>query len=96
MLLCLVIFLSMNNAPDVTDRGAAVATQVEGIYIFMLCKPATDYHYLGTVEKKGIVMTGKPDEMLKIMVKKVKKQYPTAEGIIFTELNMYKADCINF
>lgn len=79
-----------------TSKALANVDQKEGIYIFMLSKPAAEYQYMGSVEKKGIVMSGKPEEMLNIMLKKARKEYPQADGLIFSELNMYKADCIKF
>lgn len=34
--------------------------------------------------------------MLNAMLRKLKKEYPTADGIIFTSVNMEKADAIKF
>jgi len=78
------------------DPSAAKVDQVEGIYVFMLSKPTAAYETLGSIEKKGIVASGKPSEMLQLMVKKAKKEYPTTQGIIFTATDMYKADCVKF
>ena len=78
------------------DNGMANVEQIEGIYVFMLSKPVGKYEYMGTVEKKGIVMSGKPEEMLNIMIKKAKKEYPQCQAIVFTKVDMYKADCIKF
>lgn len=80
----------------VIDHSEAHVEQTEGVYIFMLSKPSTQYEYMGTIEKKGLVMTGKPEEMLNVMLKKAKKEYPQCQGIIFTKIDMYKADCIKF
>jgi len=79
-----------------SDKSAATAEQREGIYIFMLSKPAAEYQHLGSIEKKGIVMSGKPEEMLNTMLRKAKKDYPQCDGIIFTNVDMYKADCVKF
>ena len=80
----------------VADNSMATVEQTEGIYVFMLSKPVGKYEYMGTVEKKGIVMSGKPEEMLNIMIKKAKKEYPQCQAIVFTKVDMYKADCIKF
>lgn len=73
----------------------ATVDQQEGVSIFILCKPVAEYEYLGTVKIKA-AWTGEPEEMLNIALKKVKKEYPLADGIIFTRLAMDKADAIKF
>jgi len=78
-----------------TDRSIAQAEQQQGIYIFMLSKPAAAYDYQGSI-KKTLAWTGQPAEMLNSMIKKCKKDFPTANGIIFTSIDMGKADCIKF
>lgn len=62
---------------------------------FLLSKPTTEYEYLGSV-KKVLAWSGKPEEMLNSMIKKVKKEYPKADGIVFTNIDMDKADAIQF
>ncbi|MEI8202563.1 MAG: hypothetical protein WCH34_06095 [Bacteroidota bacterium] len=76
-----------------SNKGTAIVDQKEGLYIFMLCKPVVEFDYLGSV-KKGLALTGQPGEMLNSMIKKVKKDYPTADGIIFTSISMDKADAV--
>ncbi len=78
-----------------TDKGSATVDQKQGLYIFLLSKPTAEYEYLGSV-KKGLAWTGQPDEMLNSMIKKVKKDYPKADGIVFTTIDMDKADAIQF
>ena len=79
----------------ISDKGSATVDQQQGLYIFMLSKPTAEYEYLGSV-KKGLAFTGQPNEMLNSMIKKVKKDFPNAEGIIFTAIGMDKADAIQF
>lgn len=79
----------------VSDKSSATVDQKQGLYIFILSKPTAEYEYLGSV-KKSVAWTGKPEEMLNSMIKKVKKDYPNADGIVFTSVNMDKADAINF
>ena len=76
-----------------TDKGTATVDQQQGLYIFMLSKPQLEYEYLGSV-KKTLAWSGKPEEMLSSMIKKVKKDYPNADGIMFTSIEMDKADAI--
>lgn len=77
------------------DKSAAKAEQIEGKYIFILSKPTQQYKYLGSV-KKTISLTGQPQELINSIVKKVKKEYPTADGIIFKDLELSSADAIMF
>lgn len=88
-----VVFVLMSFASFNNNKGNATVDQQEGLYIFMLSKPASEYDYLGSV-KKGMALTGQPKEMLNSMIKKVKKDYPTANGIVFTTIQMEKADAI--
>ncbi len=79
----------------ISDKSLATVEQEQGIYIFIKSKPSAEYQFLGSV-KKGIALTGSPEEMFNSMLKKCKKDYPQADGIIFTSAGMDKADCIKF
>jgi hypothetical protein len=76
-------------------KSFGAVDQKEGYYIFILSKPVTAYDYLGS-EKKSLAWSGKPEEMLNSMIKKIKADYPKADAIIFTTINMDKADAIKF
>ena len=79
----------------VGDKSSAKVDQQQGLYIFLLSKPVADFEYLGSV-KKSIGWTGQPEEMLNSIIKKVKKEYPKADGVVFTTIAMDKADAIQF
>lgn len=84
------------SAPE-SKKAAAVADQLSGLYIFLESKPASEYETLGTVKKTGFTMGGgKPKEMLRIMTRRAKDDYPTAEGIIFDDIEMQHATVIKF
>jgi hypothetical protein len=78
-----------------TDKTKATVDQMDGLYVFIKSKPVAEYEYLGSVSK-AIAWSGKPEEMLNSMIKKVKKEYPKADGIVFTSVDMDKADAIQF
>lgn len=59
-------------------KATATVEQKQGLYIFILSKPTTEYTYLGSV-KKSVAWTGKPEEMLNVMIKKMLKEYPKLE-----------------
>lgn len=67
----------------------------EGICLFVFSKPLKEYQYLGSIKQK-VFWTGQPQEMISIMLKKVKQQYPEADGIIFTDAYMNEVDAIKF
>jgi hypothetical protein len=96
LLMLIVAAFFLTAFKFVTDtKSSATVEQKQGLYVFMLCKPTVDYEYLGSV-KKGIAWTGQPEEMLNSMLNKVKKDYPQADGIVFTSIAMDKADAILF
>lgn len=74
----------------------AIVNQEEGYYIFMFSRPQKQYEVLGTVEKNGMVWNGKPREMMNIILRRVKKNYPKADGIIFKGIAMDEAEAIKF
>ena len=86
---------SFRTLPDDDAKAKATVTKKEGMYIFLQAKPEAPNQYLGSV-KKSLAWTGKPEEMLNAMIKKVKKEYPAADGIIFTDIDMDQADAIKF
>lgn len=68
--------------------------QVQGLYIYYKSKPVSETEYLGTV-KAGITWSGSPAQLLNKLLKKVKDDYPAAQGIIVTA-DMDKADAVKF
>jgi hypothetical protein len=93
--------LPFTEALEVTDKfeasdsnARATANKQEGVYLFMHSKPAAAYDYLGTV-KVAVVWKNDPASMLRVIIRKVKKKYPGAEGIIFNA-DMDNVDVIRF
>ncbi|HEV8283267.1 MAG TPA: hypothetical protein VGQ09_03095 [Chitinophagaceae bacterium] len=88
-----LILFSFRN---ISDHRTAQVNQSQGYYIFMECTPTSEYTVLGTVSKTGVVWSGKPKEMFNIVLRRVKKDYPTADAIIFDAVDMEHATCIKF
>lgn len=63
--------------------SSAEVEQMQGLYIFTDSKPVKEFEYLGT-EKVGM-MLGSPQyaEIRDKLIKKVKKEYPKANGVVF-------------
>jgi len=95
ILLMIIMALSSSKQTTTIRKDEAAVNQIQGYYIFIQAKPLCKYDYLGSVSK-GLAWSGGPEEMLNSIVKKVKKEYPTAEGIVFTSSSMDKADAIKF
>lgn len=81
------------------DYSRATANQVHGLYIFTDADPVQNYDYLGTVQN-GIRLAGSSQyqPVRDRLIKKVKDQYPAADGIIFHFANNAPdmADAIKF
>ncbi len=95
LLSIIIVGIAISAFTVLSEKNAAIVNQEQGLYIFIQSKPVTEYNYLGTV-KKSIAWTGQPEEMLNSLIKKVKKEHPTADGIIFTSADMDKADAVKF
>lgn len=95
LLAAILLSLILFGFQTATEKSDATVDRREGLFVFIMSKPKADNEYLGSV-KKSISLTGEPEEMLDAMIKKVKKEYPSADGIIFTTVAMDKADAIKF
>ena len=65
-----------------------------GIYLFIRSKPVNKFESLGPVNMPEVVWSGRPNEMIDIAVRRVKRQYPNANGIIFLSERMGKVEAI--
>lgn len=95
LILGLAIFAAISFAPPVSKDTARVK-QVSGLFIFIESAPVADYEVLGTVKKGGIVWNGKAAEMVTIMVRRARRDYPNAEGIVFDDITLDHATVIKF
>jgi hypothetical protein len=91
--------LAFKMAYDLKNSSAEVE-QMEGYYIFVDSKPVKEYEYLGTV--KGASIGGFGDTQYSgirdNMIKRAKKDYPKADGLIFSfsSSGRDKVDAIKF
>lgn len=69
----------------VKDRTAITYTGLgEKVWIYHFSKPTDGYKVIGTVRAKMTVQ-GQPMELYKSIMKQVEKDYPGAEGVIFSD-----------
>lgn len=85
---------------DAVKKNAAVVEQVQGIYVFTDCKPVKEFEYLGTVKATGAFSVRSPqyESVRDILIKRLKKEYPQADGIILKlkDGDTDSADAIKF
>lgn len=72
------------------DKKLAEVKQYDGIFIYYLSEPVGDFEQLGKVSNSGIIMNNKPETVLPFMLKRLKRDFPKANAIIF-EANMIDA-----
>ncbi len=81
-------------------KGTAEVNQIQGLYIFTDSKPVKEYEYLGTVKTSSVVSVGSTQyqPVRDKMIKKLKKDFPEADGAIFFFNNgsSDKCDAIKF
>jgi hypothetical protein len=74
-------------------KSTSEVEQVQGLYIFIHSKPVAEYEYLGSFTP-NFVPSKNAKSITNYMIKKGKEAYPNANGIIFTDDEMGKADMV--
>jgi len=89
-----VAFTLANYEPK---KSTGEVEQMQGLYIFTDSKPVLEYEYLGTV-KASMGMDSQYQGVRDKLVKKAKKDYPDADGLImqFKSGGTDKCDAIKF
>ena len=79
-----VVLLSATVYSYEIRKSTAEAEQIEGLYVFVDSKPVSEYTYLGTVKGAGVGASFNPqyNTIRNAMLKKVRKEYSSADGVI--------------
>ena len=94
--LLLGVFATDAGAQSV-DYSLARVQQREGYLIFYPGQtPVAAYEYVGTIDAGNMVKNFRASTMLEEMFKAIKKKGFTGDAIIFTEMDLWKADVIKF
>ena len=93
--ICLFLY-TISFGQTQIKKNTATVEQAEGMYVFLQSSPQAEYEVLGTVKKTGLVWSGKPKEMYRILLRRAKKDFPNCDGIIFEDIDMEHATCIKF
>lgn len=82
VLCCMLLSFKIDATKDDVKQENAVVSQIEGVYIFTDCKPLSQYDELGVVE---LYFSGDTQyqSIRDNLIKKAKKKYPEADGLIF-------------
>lgn len=90
----LVSFTSYNY---VLRNNTSEVDQLQGYYIFVNSKPVMEYKYLGTVKCVLPFGISEYSDIRDRLIKKATKDYPQADGLIFTFKNKNSGcDAIKF
>lgn len=90
-----ILVVSAFSLPQ-NKKTLANVKQDNGLYVFIESTPVSDYETLGNVKKTGLVMNGKAEEMVKIITRRAKDDYPTCDAVIFDDLKLDHATVIKF
>jgi hypothetical protein len=95
--LALIINLLFIFSKSFSDHSTATAQFEQGYYIFIESKPVAPYEYLGTITVHDYnTWMGSPKELFNVAMKRAKRDYPQANGLIFLDLDLHKIDAIKF
>ncbi len=76
------LFFAFTIANYELKNNTAEVEQVQGYLIFAKSKPVKDYEHLGTI-KGPTIGSHEFDRLVEQLVKKVRKQYPKADALLF-------------
>ena len=99
ILLIIVAFVLTSFAIGYEPKNStAEVEQIQGCYIFVDSRPIKKYEYLGTCKYTIALASTQYQSVRDKLIKKIKKEYPDADGIIFHfhDGGQDRADAIKF
>lgn len=75
------------TAKKTDNKALAEVNQINGLFLFVESKPAGEFSYLGSVKSTGITGGSQFQSVRDRLIKKVKSEWPDANGIIFHFVN---------
>lgn len=93
----LILFVFPQTEPQTIElkNTTAEVSQMNGISVFIHCKPSKKYRTVGTLSPK-VVWSKEADKIIDYMTRKGHEEFPDADAIIFTADDMTRADLIKF
>ena len=91
--ICLLVLsiLICNNyvvEQEIKKKVPANIEKVDGTFLFIASTPTINYEVQGTLKMPGLVWNGSVKEVFKIVKKRLKKQFPDADGAICPNLTL--------
>ena len=74
------------------NNATAEVYRTSGLYVFINSTPVKPYTYIGTVKSASIVMSKEFADIMPKMIERTLDRYPTADGIIFKNNNIFECD----
>jgi hypothetical protein len=72
----------IHGEENAENKNQAKVTQYQGLYLFVDCEPINKTKYLGTIKSKMSFSSSQYSSLRDKMIKKCKKDFPDAEGLI--------------
>lgn len=90
--------LAFTAATYEPSKATAEVDRIEGIYVFTNSLPVMEYESVGNVKVTFSMGSGQYSDIRSKLIRKVKKEYPQANGIImyFTDGGSDRAEAIKF
>lgn len=96
LLICSAMAFTTSTPEEADPHAMAVVEKVDGYYIFHKAMPTAAYEVIGELKEPKFAMNGKPDEMFKLALKALKKDYPKADAVIISSLQDGAGQAIMF
>jgi len=83
----IIIFCSMSShVQQVDSKAQATVNIVNGFYVFVDCKPNSDFDIVGSVDTKGesLNANGQYNGIRDFMIERAKEQFHLANGIVIS------------
>ena len=93
---CLLLMSSSLLAQNSSKERIGEITKHEGYYIYFYSTPIDEYETLGFLKEAKLVWSGKPKEMMKLMMRKTRRKYPNADALIIEDIHMNQIRVIKF
>lgn len=91
LILVAFIFAAFKNT---STQKPVELNQVNGITIFVHCKPAFKYDSIGTFKSGFWITDLKTSSVLDFMTKRAKEKFPNCNALIFTHKDLTEATAI--
>ena len=98
--LCIVVLTvstAFINSSSSSNNLVVEVQQREGLYIvYPRQKPTFEYEYLKTIDAGSVIKNWRASTLIEKLLKVYKEDGVKGDAIIFTEDDLWKAECVKF